>query len=38
MLLENSNGILPLKLSSYKSVAVVGPCADDPVCSRGIDM
>ena len=34
MLLQNSKGVLPLDLSSYKSVAIIGPCADDPVCAR----
>ena len=35
MVLLKNNGFLPLKLETYKSVAVVGPCADDPVCNRG---
>ena len=36
MVLLKNNGFLPLKLEAYKSVAIVGPCADDPVCNRGI--
>ena len=35
VLLENQNGILPMDLSKYKSVAIIGPCADDPICSEG---
>ena len=35
VLLENQNGILPMDLSKYKSVAIIGPCADDPTCSEG---
>jgi len=35
VLLQNSKGLLPLDLSSYKSVAIIGPCANDPVCARG---
>ena len=35
VLLQNSKGVLPLDLSSYKSVAIIGPCANDPVCARG---
>ena len=36
VLLENQNGTLPMDLSKYKSVAIIGPCADDPTCARGI--
>ena len=35
VLLENRNGILPMDLSKYKNVAIIGPCADDPTCSEG---
>ena len=35
VLLENQNGILPMDLNKYKSVAIIGPCADDPACSEG---
>ena len=35
VLLENQNGILPMDLSKYKSVAIIGPCADNPSCSEG---
>ena len=38
VLLENQNGILPMDLSKYKSVAIIGPCADDPTCSQGNGM
>ena len=36
VLLKNDDGFLPLDITSYKSVAVVGPCADDPTCNRGV--
>ena len=35
--MENRNGVLPLDMSKYKSVAVIGPCADNPTCARGMD-
>ena len=35
VLMENPKGILPLDLSKYKSVAVIGPCADNTLCSQG---
>ena len=36
VLLENVNNTLPLTLGNYKSVALIGPCADDPDCVKGI--
>ena len=35
VLLENANNTLPLLLNNYKSVALIGPCADDPDCVKG---
>ena len=35
VLIKNNNGFLPLDLSKYSSVAIIGPCADDPDCSKG---
>ena len=36
VLIKNKNNFLPLDVTKYNSVAIIGPCADDPVCSRGI--
>ena len=36
VLIKNRNSFLPLDVTKYSSVAIIGPCADDPVCSRGI--
>lgn len=35
VLLKNKNNILPLDLTKYKHVLVVGPCADDQSCATG---
>lgn len=35
VLMENPKGILPLDLSKYESVAIIGPCADTPLCYEG---
>ena len=29
------HGILPLNVSAKKSVALIGPCTDDPDCNTG---
>ena len=36
VLLKNTDNLLPIDFSKFTSVAIIGPCADDPVCSRGI--
>ena len=35
VLLKNKNNILPLDLTKYENVLVVGPCADDTSCATG---
>jgi beta-glucosidase len=35
VLLENRNNILPLDQSKLKSIAIIGPCANDTTCPRG---
>ena len=35
VLLENRNNVLPSNFGSYKGVAIIGPCADNPTCVRG---
>lgn len=35
MVLLKNNGFLPIDVTAYKSVAMVGPCADDPTCNKG---
>lgn len=36
VLLKNANNALPVDFTKYSSVALIGPCADDPDCSRGM--
>lgn len=36
VLIKNKKSLLPLKMSNYKSVALIGPCADDVTCARGV--
>ena len=35
MVLLKNDGILPLNVSAIKSVALIGPCADEPECNTG---
>ena len=35
VLLKN-NGFLPVNISSYTSVAIIGPCADNTGCNTGL--
>ncbi|XP_065825984.1 uncharacterized protein [Oscarella lobularis] len=35
VLLENRNSLLPLDMSKYSKIALVGPCANDTTCPRG---
>lgn len=35
VLLKNDKKLLPLDLSKFKSVAIVGPCANSTICPRG---
>ena len=36
VLLKNTNNFLPIDPSKYKSVAIIGPCADDADCAKGM--
>ena len=36
VLIKNTNNFLPIDFTKFKTVAIVGPCADDPDCSRGM--
>ena len=35
VLIKNTGNFLPVDFSRFTSVAIIGPCADDPDCSRG---
>ena len=36
VLIKNNDNLLPIDFTKYSSVAIIGPCADDPDCSRGM--
>ena len=35
MVLLRNDGTLPIDVGAFKSVALIGPCADDPECNTG---
>jgi beta-glucosidase-like glycosyl hydrolase len=36
MVLLRNDGTLPINVGAFKSVALIGPCADDPDCNTGL--
>ena len=36
MVLLRNDGTLPINFGAFKSVALIGPCADDPDCNTGL--
>ena len=38
MVLLKNDGILPINVTSFKSVTLIGPCADDADCNTGINL
>ena len=36
MVLLRNDGTLPINFGAFNSVALIGPCADDPDCNTGL--